>query len=322
MKRILSVLLSLFILTSSTAMAKAPLRVGLILAMGGLGDKSFNDSAYRGLIKAEEEFGITIKYVEPSSWAEDATFITEFAENDYDLVIATSYTAQDSMTELSTYYPNTKFAIVDTTIEGRPNVASLVFKEEEGSFLVGALGAMMSNNDSVGFIGAIDIPLINNFYRGYKQGAEYINSNINTTAVYIGGDLPFSDPVKGKEATYSLSNQGVDVVYHASGNTGVGIMEAIKEKGIYGIGVDSSQDDLVKGQILTSMLKNVDNAVYTVIKDAVEGNFEGKEYRFGLAENGVGTTDFPYTREIIGEKNINRLEEIKSKIINGEIIVK
>ena len=211
MKKFLGVLLTSLLLITSTAFAK-PIKVGLILAMGGLGDKSFNDSAYRGLKRAENDFDIEIKYVEPSSWAEDHIFITEFAENDYDLVIATSYTAQDAMTELADVYPDTKFAIVDTTIEGKSNVASLVFKEEEGSFLVGAVAAMMSKNNSIGFIGGVDIPLINNFRRGYEQGARYIKPDIDTTGVYIGGGSPFNDPVKGKETTFSLAKQGVDVV--------------------------------------------------------------------------------------------------------------
>ncbi len=321
MKKILGILLACMMFVSAQAQAEK-IKVGLILAMGGLGDKSFNDSAYRGLMKAKEDFDITVKYVEPSSWSEDSIFITEFAENGYDLVIATSYTAQDAMTELAGVFPDTKFAIVDTTIDGVPNVASLVFSEEEGSFLVGSLAAMMSKNNSIGFIGAIDIPLINNFRRGYEQGAKYINPSIDTTAVYIGGNAPFNDPVRGKEATYSLANQGVDVVYHASGNTGVGIMEAVKDLNIYAIGVDSNQDEMAKGLVLTSMLKNVDNAVYAVIKDTVEGKFEGKTYRFGLAEDGVGTTNFEYTRDKIGQENIKKLEQIKKDIVDGKITIK
>ncbi len=321
MKRFMKQMLVLFFIISTFTFSK-DIKVGLILAMGGLGDKSFNDSAYRGLKKAEKDFDIKIKYVEPSSWSEDSIFITEFAENDYDLIIATSYTAQDAMTQLAGEFKDTKFAIVDTTIEGVPNTASLVFSEEEGSFLVGALAAMMSENNSVGFIGAVDIPLINNFKRGYEQGAKYINPDISTTAIYIGGNAPFNDPVKGKEATYSLANQGVDVVYHASGNTGVGMMEAVKDLGIYAIGVDSDQDYMAEGQVITSMLKNVDNAVYALIKDTVEGNFEGRTYKFGLAENGVGTTDFKYTRDVIGEEKIQRLEKIKKDIIDGKIVIK
>ena len=310
----------LFLLLSVTILA-APLKVGLILAMGGLGDKSFNDSAYAGLLKAQNDFDIEVKYVEPNSWMEDAYFLEEYSQNGFDLIIATSYTAQDAMEDIRSKFPNTKYAIVDTRAKEGANIASLVFDESEGSFLVGAIAAKMSKTGKVGFIGALDIPLINRFKSGYEQGAKYVNPNISVITTYVGGDAPFSDPLKGKEHAYSLANQGVDVIYHASGNTGIGVLEGVKEKGIYGIGVDCDQDDIVKGQVLTSMLKNVNNAIYKVIEDTVNGEFKGQVYNFGLKENGVGTTDFKYTKEIIGIDNIKFIEQMKSDIVSGKIKV-
>lgn len=318
MKKINSIVM--FLLLSVTILA-APLKVGLILAMGGLGDKSFNDSAYAGLLKAQKDFNVEVKYVEPNSWMEDAYFLEEYSQNGFDLIIATSYTAQDAMEDISSKFPNTKYAIVDTRAKEGENIASLVFDESEGSFLVGAIAAKMSKTGKVGFIGALDIPLINRFKSGYEQGAKYVNPNISVITTYVGGDAPFSDPLKGKEHAYSLANQGVDVIYHASGNTGIGILEGVKEKGIYGIGVDCDQNDIVKGQVLTSMLKNVNNAIYKVIQDTVNGEFKGQVYNFGLKENGVGTTDFKYTRQIIGSENINFVENLKADIISGKIKV-
>lgn len=318
MKKINSIVM--FLLLSATILA-APLKVGLILAMGGLGDKSFNDSAYAGLLKAQKDFDIEVKYVEPNSWMEDAYFLEEYSQNGFDLIIATSYTAQDAMEDISTKFPNTKYAIVDTRAKEGANIASLVFDESEGSFLVGAIAAKMSKTGKVGFIGALDIPLINRFKSGYEQGAKYINPDIEVITTYVGGDAPFSDPLKGKEHAYSLANQGIDVIYHASGNTGIGILEGVKEKGIYGIGVDCDQDDIVKGQILTSMLKNVNNAIYKVIEDTVNGEFKGQVYNFGLKENGIGTTDFKYTKEVIGSENIKFVEKLKEDIISGKIKV-
>lgn len=318
MKKINGIIL--FLLLSVTILA-APLKVGLILAMGGLGDKSFNDSAYAGLLKAQKDFNIEVKYVEPNSWMEDAYFLEEYSQNGFDLIIATSYTAQDAMEDISSKFPNIKYAIVDTRAKEGANIASLVFDESEGSFLVGAIAAKMSKTGKVGFIGALDIPLINRFKSGYEQGAKYVNPDISVITTYVGGDAPFSDPLKGKEHAYSLANQGVDVIYHASGNTGIGILEGVKEKGIYGIGVDCDQDDIVKGQVLTSMLKNVNNAIYKVIEDTVNGEFKGQVYNFGLKENGVGTTDFKYTRQIIGSENINFVENLKADIISGKIKV-
>lgn len=318
MKKINGIIL--FLLLSVTILA-APLKVGLILAMGGLGDKSFNDSAYAGLLKAQKDFNIEVKYVEPNSWMEDAYFLEEYSQNGFDLIIATSYTAQDAMEDISSKFSNIKYAIVDTRAKEGANIASLVFDESEGSFLVGAIAAKMSKTGKVGFIGALDIPLINRFKSGYEQGAKYVNPDISVITTYVGGDAPFSDPLKGKEHAYSLANQGVDVIYHASGNTGIGILEGVKEKGIYGIGVDCDQDDIVKGQVLTSMLKNVNNAIYKIIEDTVNGEFKGQVYNFGLKENGVGTTDFKYTKEIVGIDNIEFVENLKENIISGKIKV-
>lgn len=300
----------------------APIKVGLLLSMGGLGDKSFNDSAYRGLMRAKKDFDIEVKYVEPSSWLEDGVFLEEYSQNGFDLIIATSYTALDAMEEIATKFPNTKYAIVDAEAKEGNNIASLVFDEAEGSFLVGVIAAQMSKSGKIGFIGAEDIPLINTFKIGYEQGAKYINPNIIIQSTYIGGDAPYSDPIRGQEHAISLANQGVDVIYHAAGNTGIGVFQTVKEKNIYGIGVDSDQDDIVKGKILTSMLKNVDNAVYSIIKETVENKFEGNIHKFGLKENGVGTTEYLYTKEIIGSKNIELVKELKEKIIKGEIEVK
>lgn len=309
----------IFLLVSLLSLA-APIKVGLVLAMGGLGDKSFNDSAYAGLTKAEKDFTIVTKYVEPSQWVEEEAYIDEFVDNGYDLIIATSFTALDAMQDIAKKNPKVKFAIVDIEAEG-DNIASLVFKENEGSFLVGAIAAQMSKSGKVGFIGGMDIPLINNFRRGYEQGARYIDPNIDVRTIYIGGDAPFNDPVRGKEGALALATQGVDVLYHAAGNSGNGMIDAVREKKIYGIGVDSDQDWMAPGRVLTSMMKYVDRAVYKIIKDTVEGNFKGGIYSFGIKEEGVGTTDFLHTKEIIGENNIAQIKEIEKKIISGEIEV-
>ena len=295
-----------------------PLKVGIVLSIGGLGDKSFNDSAYRGLEMAKKDLGIEFKYVEPASPSEDEGYLREYAEAGYDLVIATGFLMKDSAEKVAKDFPNVKFALIDE-ISTLPNVASLVFSEDQGSFLVGALASKMSKNGNVGFVGGMEIPLIQKFLKGYEMGAKYINPNVKVQSLYIGGSNPFNDPVKAKEMALSLTKQGADVVYHAAGGSGKGVFEAAKESKVFAIGVDSNQDGEAQGVILTSMIKNVDIAVYNTIKAVKEGTFKAGEQRFGVAEGGVGTTNFEFTKDIIGAEKIAKLEQIKKDIVDGKI---
>ena len=295
-----------------------PLKVGIVLSIGGLGDKSFNDSAYRGLEMAQKDLGIEFKYVEPASPSEDEGYLREYAEAGYDLVIATGFLMKDATEKVAKDFPDVKFALIDE-VSALPNVASLLFAEDQGSFLVGALAAMMSKTGNVGFVGGMEIPLIQKFQKGYEMGAKYVNPSIKVGSLYTSGSNPFNDPVRGKENALSLIKQGADVVYHAAGGTGVGVIEAAKESKVFAIGVDSNQDGLAQGTVLTSMIKNVDIAVYNTIKAVKEGTFKAGEQRLGVAEGGVGTTDFEFTKDIIGAENIAKLEQIRKDIIDGKI---
>ena len=295
-----------------------PLKVGIVLSIGGLGDKSFNDSAYRGLEMAQKDLGIEFKYVEPASPSEDEGYLREYAEAGYDLIIATGFMMKDSAEKVAKDFPNVKFALIDE-VSTLPNVSSLVFAEDQGSFLVGALAAMMSKTGNVGFVGGMEIPLTQKFQKGYEMGAKYVNPSIKVGSLYTSGSNPFTDPVRGKENALSLIKQGADVVYHAPGGTGVGVIEAAKESKVFAIGVDSNQDSKAKGTVLTSMVKNVDIAVYNTIKAVKEGTFKAGEQRLGVAEGGVGTTDFEFTKDIIGAENIAKLEQIRKDIIDGKI---
>lgn len=295
-------------------------KVGIVLSIGGLGDKSFNDSAYRGLEMAKEELGIEFNYVEPASTAEDEQYLRQYAQAGYDLIIATGFLMHDPCKKVAEEYPDLNFAIIDSVID-LPNVASLTFKEDEGSFLVGAAAGLVTRTGTVGFVGGMDIPLIRKFHRGYEQGAKYIDSGVKVLALYTSGSNPFNDPVKGKENALSLIKQGADVVYHAAGGTGMGVIEACKESGVYAIGVDSNQDYIAKGTVLTSMIKKVDNAVFMTIEDVINGEFEGGVKSFGLAEKGVGVTDFEYTKDELPKGTLEQIEIIKEKIINGDIVI-
>lgn len=297
-------------------------KVGIVLSIGGLGDKSFNDSAYRGLEQARKELGIEFKYVEPASPAEDEQYLRQFAEAGYDLVIGTGFLMADSVKKVAEEYPDLKFAIIDSVID-LPNVASLVFKEHEGSFLVGALAGLMTKSNVVGFVGGMDIPLIRKFQSGYIQGVKYVNPNAKILAVYTSGSSnPFNDPVAGKENALSLIGQGADVVYHAAGGTGMGVIEAAKQKGVFAIGVDSNQDGVAPGTVLTSMIKKVDRAVFETTKAISENNFKSGMNVFGVAEDGVGTTDYEFSKDIIGQTNIDKINQIREDIKSGKIVVK
>ena len=324
MKKIFAFLLVVMMLALTAcggkkeAAKEETLKVGIVLSIGGLGDKSFNDSAYRGLEQAKKDLGIEFKYVEPASPAEDEQFLREFAEAGYDLVVATGFLMKDATEKMAKEFPDVKFAIIDEVIE-LPNVSSLVFSEDEGSFLVGALAAMMSETNTVGFVGGMEVPLIKKFQRGYEMGAKYVNPDIKVLGLFTSGPNPFNDPVRGKENALSLIKQGADVVYHAAGGTGVGVIDAAKDSGVFAIGVDSNQDNVAPGTVLTSMVKNVDIAVYDTVKQILDNDFRAGVNRFGVAENGVGTTDFANTKDVIGKEKLNKLSEIKEKIINGEI---
>ena len=302
---------------------KSNVKVAIVYSVGGLGDHSFNDAAQRGLEKAKNELGIEYVGYEPKDPTSEAEGqLRTYAESgEYDLIIATGFMMKDALVTVAGEFPEQKFAITDERVPELSNVASLTFKEHEGSFLAGALAAMMTKTDTVGFVGGAEAPLIQKFEAGYQQGAKYVKPDIKVLAVYIGGTNAFHDPASAKSRTEAIAGQGADVVYHASGSSGQGMFQAAKDKGIYAIGVDSNQDALFPGTILTSMLKKVDVAVYDLVKNVKEDKFEGKVYEFGVKEGGVGLTDFEFTKDKIGEENIKKLEEIKEKISNGEIVV-
>ena len=309
---------------TETAAPASDMKVAIVYSTGGLGDDSFNDAAKRGLEEAKAKLGITYDEYEPKDpSAEAENQLRTYAESgQYSLIIATGFSMKDALLIVAKEFTDQKFAIIDERIEGQPNVASLSFKEHEGSFLAGALAAMMSKSDIIDYIGGAESPLIQKFEVGYVQGAKYVKPDIKVIVVYVGGTNAFNDPTSAKARTEAIISQGADVIYHAAGASGKGVFQAAKEKGVYAIGVDSNQDGLAEGIILTSMLKRVDTAVFNIINETKDDKFEGKIYEYGMKEGGVGLTDFKFTREKIGEENIKKLEEIQKKIADGEIEIK
>ena len=296
-------------------------RVGLVLSVGGLGDKSFNDSAYKGLLRAKEELGIVPVYGQPEQMAEDEKYLRQYAAQGMDLVIAVGFLMKDALEQVSTEFPDSRFAIIDAVVE-EPNVASLVFSEHEGSFLVGAMAGLVTETGTVGFIGGMDIPLIHKFAEGYAEGAEYTNPDIEVLVAYAGsGPEAFHDPVKGKSLALSQFSRGADIIFQAAGSTGNGVIDAAVERGLYAIGVDANQNYMAPGNVLTSMVKRVDVAVFEIVKEVVEDRFSGEVHVYGLEIDGVGYALDEHNESLLSEEVLDQVESIKRDIIEGRIKV-
>lgn len=302
-----------------------------IVYTGNLGDKSYNDSCNIGAQQAVADFGIELKSLEGTTAEEWESNLVSACEEGYDLIIGASSNIADYIVEHGPNYPDTKFAVIDTTID-LPNVESISFAQNQGSFLAGAAAAMFTektdiegvNDDKIiGWVGGMDIPVLHDFYTGYEQGAKYINPDIKILQAFAG---TWTDPLKGKELTLAQYEQGADIVMNVASGTGVGVLEAAKEAGKYAIGVDLDQDADQPGSILTSMVKRVDNACYLVIESVVKDQFEGGSTKYlSLTEGGVSLTDFSVIKEALGDKFpqdiVDKCEELSEKIISGEIKV-
>lgn len=308
--------------TSSTE-----IKIGCILGVGGLGDLSYNDLVYAGLERAKNELGITFDYVEPQVIADFETFLQQMASmKSYDVIISVGYDQVEPLKKVAPQFPNQKFAIIDEQVE-LPNVASFVSKEEEGSFLAGALAGLVKktdltkNNNTIGFISALDIPLLDRFYAGYEAGARYVNPNIKVIANYVGGNAPFSDITMAKEIALKQFSQGADIIYHAAGGSGLGLFQAAKEKNFYAIGVNSNQNVIDPDHIIASMLKRVDNAAYIIAKNVVDGKLVTGELEIlGLAGGGIDLT-VEKSNIKLDASILKVVDELKAAIIAGDIVV-
>ncbi|MDX1657302.1 MAG: BMP family ABC transporter substrate-binding protein [Nitriliruptorales bacterium] len=305
-------------------------RVGLVFDIGGRGDQSFNDAAAAGLDQAKDEFNIESRELEPEGGGENREELLRLlAEEGFPLVFAVGFLFSDSIAAIAPNFPETTFGLIDSVVE-EPNVASLVFAEEQGSFLVGAIAAMESESGKVGFIGGVEIELIQKFEAGFVAGAKHVNPDIEIDVKYITQPPDFSgfnDPAKGKEIALAQFNDGADVIYHAAGGSGSGLFEAAREvseqsgEKVWAIGVDSDQyqtaDPSVQEYILTSMLKRVDVAVYETIKSFIEGEDVSGVRVFDLSVDGVG---YSKSGGFVDEY-VDDVDDLKQQIIDGEIEV-
>ncbi len=315
-------------------------KIGIILGTGGLGDKSFNDIAYAGAVRARDELGIVFDYAEPKAISEYEGFQTNFAKTgEYALIVCIGFDQADALNKTAQAYPDQNFAIVDMVVDF-PNIASLVFKANEGSFLTGVVAGMMTQTKKVGFVGGMDIPLIRDFFVGYKAGVEWANPSATVLdPVFVGG---WGDPTKGKELAVSLIGLGADAIFAAAGKSGLGVLEGVHENGVMGFGVDACQDYLYP-EIIASMTKRVDVAVYEMIKaaviskvlpklDSTQGGFKAGVYSGGLKEKWTGCSRLPdeesfweatfnFTEPPLPANVMSKLTDANDEIIAGTITV-
>ncbi|KUJ73743.1 hypothetical protein AVO45_14230 [Ruegeria marisrubri] len=303
-------------LTAGAALAEP----ALIFDLGGKFDKSFNEAAHNGAQRWANETGGTYREIELQSEAQREQALRRFAEAGANPVITMGFAMADPLSAVAPDYPDTKFVAVDVTWLDAPNVRQIGFAEHEGSYLVGMLAAMASKTGTVGFIGGMDIPLIRHFGCGYAQGAKAVNPDIKIVANMTGTTpAAWNDPVKGSELTKAQISQGADVIYAAAGGTGVGVLQTAADEGILSIGVDSNQNHLHPGKVLTSMLKRVDVAVYDAMKAGE--NLETGVFTLGLAEDGVGYALDEHNAPLITDEMKAAVDEARQKIIDGELEV-
>ena len=294
---------------------------GLIIDLGGKFDKSFNESAYNGAQRWVEETGGEYRETELQSEAQREQTMRRMAESGANPIVVLGFANASTLEQVAPDYPDTNFAIVDMVVD-QPNVQSIVFSEHEGSYLVGMMAGMASESGTVSFIGGMDVPLIRKFACGYAQGVKAANPEAEVI-VNMTGVTPaaWNDPVKGAELTRAQISQGSDVVYAAAGGTGVGVLQAAADEGILSIGVDSNQNYLHPGSVLTSMMKRVDNAVYNAFLTGSEGTFETGVQVLDLGSEGVGYAMDENNETLVSAEMQSAVDEARQQIIDGEITV-
>ncbi len=293
------------------------LTLAMVTDIGGLGDRSFNDSAYRGLLDSRTRLNAYIKVLQSHSAADYQPNLTVLSEAKFGMIYAVGFLMSDDVNQVATQFAQQRYTIIDAVVP-QPNVVSVTFKEQDGSFLAGALGAMVSKTHHLAFIGGLDIPLIRKFEAGYIAGAREIDPNIKVDVKYAGS---FDDVATGKELANLLFNGGADIIYTAAGKVGLGAIDAVRARpeGTYVIGVDSDQDALAPGKILTSVVKHVDVAVFSVARGLQQHRPLRGHVELGLRDRGISLTDFKYTRTAVTPARLARLQQLQRAIVSGRI---
>jgi basic membrane protein A len=297
------------------------IKPAVIYDLGGKFDKSFNEGVFNGATKFKKDTGTDFRDLEIQNDAQREQVLRKFAKDGFSPILMPGFAWATALAKVADEFPKTKFGIIDMVVD-KPNVQSIVFKAEEGSFLVGVIAAKTSKTGKLGFVGGMDIPLISAFECGYAQGVKY-TSDKNTVIANMTGTTPaaWNDPVKGGELAKAQISQGADIVFAAAGSTGQGVLKAAADAGKFGIGVDSDQDNLYPGKILTSMLKRVDVATYDSFKSAKDGTWKAGVQVFGLKNDGVGYAEDQWNKTILTEEAKKAADAAKADIISGKISV-
>lgn len=325
MKRWAGPLISLLAVAGIGALAQAQAQVAIkpavVFSTGGKFDKSFNEGVWQGAEQFKKDTSIAVAEFEPSNETQFEQVLRRFAQRGQDPIIAVGFAQAVALEKVAKEFPNIHFTIIDSVVN-LPNVQSVVFKEQEGSFLVGMLAAMASKTGKIGFVGGMDIPLVRRFQCGFEQGIKYANPNAELITNMTGTTpAAWNDPGRGAELAKGQFDRGVDVVYAAAGSTGLGILQATKDRGKLGIGVDSNQNHLHPGNMLTSMLKRVDLAAYNSFKAAQDNQWKGGVQVLGLKEGGVDWALDKDNEKLITPEMKAKADAAKAAIISGQIVV-
>jgi basic membrane protein A len=308
-------------LSAGAALAQGAVKPAIVYDLGGKFDKSFNEGVYAGAEKFKKDTGTEYRDFEPQNDAQREQALRRFARDGFSPIVAVGFSQESALKKVADEFPNVKFAIIDATVE-KPNVQSIVFKEHEGSFLVGLLAAQASKSGKVGFVGGMDIPLIRKFACGYVQGVKYAKKDGEVFQNMTGTTgAAWNDPTKGGELAKSQIDRGAEVIYHAAGGTGVGVLRAAADAGKLGIGVDSNQNGLHPGKVLTSMLKRVDVATYTTFKQAQDNAWKAGVSVLGLKEDGVAWALDEHNKALITPEMKAAADKAAEDIKSGAIKV-
>jgi basic membrane protein A len=303
---------------SRAANSLKPLKVGIVFDSGGIDDKSFNASAWEGIQRAVKELGVVEKHVESKSEKDYEGNLDAMVTEGCDLVVAVGMNMKTATEKVAGDNPNVKFAIVDASVT-KENVRSLLFKEEQGSYLAGYAAGLMTKTGKIGFVGGQELDLIKKFYYGYEAGAKDANPKVVILPAKYTGD--WNNVETAKVAANTLFSQDADIVYHAAGKAGIGVIKAAEERKLFAIGVDCDQDYIAKGNVLTSMVKRVDQAVFQTIKDLKENKFTSGDVVYDLKAGGVGLSPMTYTKDLVGKENMAKLKAAEEKIVEGKFVV-